>query len=153
MRKHDFPFAAFAIFILTLVLMSGCLRFRLLSLDEPTVVFERVVFCASLDQKKGWAEPIGEKALFMKGVDSNVYSFLNLRDLHGVHSLFWKWYAPSRRLYRVTDKISVGEEGKIFERYIAWDVIYISEDKESGAWTVAVFMDDKVIAVKDFEIK
>jgi len=47
----------------------------------------------------------------------------------------------------------VGEEGKIFERYIAWDVIYISEDKEKGAWTVAVFMDDKVIAVKDFEIK
>jgi hypothetical protein len=70
-----------------------------------------------------------------------------------VYSLFWKWYAPSRRLYRVTDKISVGEEGKIFERYIAWDVIYVSEDKESGVWTVAVFMDDKVIAVKDFEIK
>lgn len=133
--------------------MPGCFRLGQLSLDEPTVVLERLVFCASLDQKNGWAEPVGDRALFIKGVDSNVYSFLNLRDLRGLHSLFWKWYAPSRRLYRVTDKIAVGKVGKIFERYIAWDLINVSEDKEIGTWTVAVFIDDKMITVKDFEIK
>ena len=153
MRKHDFLAVAFSVFILALVLMPGCFRLGQLSLDEPTVVLERLVFCASLDQKNGWAEPVGDRALFIKGVDSNVYSFLNLRDLRGLHSLFWKWYAPSRRLYRVTDKIAVGKVGKIFERYIAWDLINVSEDKEIGTWTVAVFIDDKMIAVKDFEIK
>jgi len=153
MKRRLLFFESLGLFILTAVLISGCIRFRASALVPPTVVLERAVFCTALDQKNGWAEPIQEKTLFKKGEDSSVYSFLTLKDLQGAHTLFWKWYDSSRRLYRATDKIAIGEEGKVFERYIAWDMVYVSEDKKKGAWTVAIFLDDRLFSAKEFEIK
>jgi hypothetical protein len=139
--------------IFAVILAAACVRFTPPVLDEPFVVLERAVFCSSLDQKDNWAEPAGEKAIFKKGTDANVYSFLELRDLRGAHTLLWKWYDPSRRLYRETEGIAVGENGKIFDRYIAWDLINVTEGKENGVWTVAVFMDGRLFASKEFEIR
>jgi len=138
---------------MAVILAAACIRFTLPALDEPSAVLERAVFCSSLDQKDDWAEPAGEKAIFKKGTDANVYSFLELRDLRGAHMLLWKWYDPSRRLYRETEGIAVGEGGKIFDRYIAWDLINVSEGKGNGVWTVAVFMDGTFFTSKEFEIK
>jgi hypothetical protein len=33
------------------------------------------------------------------------------------------------------------------------DVIFVSDDKPNGLWTVAVFMDGRLIGSNDFEIK
>ena len=132
---------------------SACVRFVPPALEDPAVIFDRIVFSSGLNQKDDWAEPVGEKTRFEKGVDSRVYAFLNFGEVRGAHILLWKWYDPSRNLYRVTDAIGLGAEGKIHDRYIAWDVIFITGDKPSGQWTVVVFLDGDLMAVKDFEIK
>jgi len=151
------PAPAIAIYgllpIMAVILAAACVRFAPPALDDPPAVLARAVLCSSLDQKVDWAEPAGEKAIFKKGTDASVYSFLELKDLRGAHSLFWKWYDPSRRLYRETEGIAVGESGKFFDRYIAWDLINVSEGKENGVWTIAVFMDGRLFVSKEFEIK
>ena len=139
--------------ILICFLAAACVRFVPTALEGPAVVFDRIVFSAGLDQKDGWAKPAGEKRRFDKGTDPNVYAFLGFGELRGVHTLSWKWYDPSRQLYRTTDPIDIGEAGKVFERYIAWDVIVVLDDKPNGIWTVAVFMDGRLIGSNDFEIK
>ena len=139
--------------ILICFLAVSCVRFVPPALEDPAVVFDRIVFSSGLNQKADWAGPVGEKRRFEKGSDPNVYAFLSFGELRGAHTLSWKWYDPSRRLYRTTDPIDIGEAGKVFERYIAWDVIFVSDDKPNGLWTVAVFMDGRLIGSNDFEIK
>jgi hypothetical protein len=139
--------------IFSVILAAACVRFAPPALEDPAVVFDRIVFSSGLNQKADWAGPVGEKRRFEKGSDPNVYAFLSFGELRGAHTLSWKWYDPSRRLYRTTDLIDIGEAGKVFERYIAWDVIFVSDDKPNGLWTVAVFMDGRLIGSNDFEIK
>jgi hypothetical protein len=90
--------------ILICFLVVSCVRFVPPALEDPAVVFGRIVFSSGLNQKSDWAGP-------------------------------------------------VGEAGKVFERYIARDVIFVSDDKPNGLWTVAVFMDGQLIGSNDFEIK
>ncbi len=139
--------------ILLFILSFCSIRFKSPALQEPKVVLERMICCRSVEQKSGWARAVDEKTVFVNGVDPDIFSFVSLRDLHGVHTLAWKWYGPSLRIYRATDPINIGDENKIYESYIAWDRIVLSEDKEKGRWTVSVFLDGTLIIARDFEIK
>ncbi len=49
--------------------------------------------------------------------------------------------------------LAVGEAGKAFERYVAWDTIFVSDDKEPGTWRVAVFLDERLLVSGRFEVK
>ncbi len=151
-NKTRFPII-FSLMILGLFDMEACIRFRPTALEEPTTLLERAVLCNRVDAQNGWAESSPEQKIFTKGKDSRVFYFLELRDIRGEHTLFWKWYDPSRKLFRAAEKISIGEKGKVFEKYIAWDQILVSEEKDSGVWTVAVFLDDKLLASRELEIR
>jgi hypothetical protein len=140
--------------LLPALLFSSCaIRFKYPELEEPAASLERMVCCGSIEEKSGWAECGDEKSVFVKGSDPSVYSFVSFRELRGAHTLSWKWYDPSRRLYRATDPIDVGSENVAYETYIAWDKIAVSDDKENGPWTVAVFIDGGLLVAREFEIK
>jgi len=142
------------ILICALFWTSSCIRFtRSAALQDPAFVLEQGILCADLKMQNDWAEPAEDKTVFKKGTDKNVFSFIRLKAMLGEHKLFWKWYDPSRRLYRVTDPITIGKEGQAFEKYIAWDQIYLFEEKENGTWTVAVFVDDRLLVSKEFVIQ
>jgi hypothetical protein len=132
---------------------GGCIRLKPAVLEQPKAILGSMIFCSSVEQKEGWAKPSAEQTAFSRDSDSSVYAFLGFRDLRGTHTLLWKWFDPGRKLYRATEPIALGEESKAFESYFAWDRIFASEDKRSGTWTVAVFLDNKLLAVKSFEIK
>jgi len=139
--------------LLFVVVLPGCVRLSPPALDEPPVVLDRLLFSTAVVQKDGWAEPTGEKAVFAVGTDARVCAFLAFRTLRGAHTLSWKWYTPSQALDRSSDKITVGEDGKAFERYIAWDTMNVSEAAAAGTWTVAVFLDERLLVTGRFEIK
>jgi hypothetical protein len=143
-----------ALALVPALLFSSCaIRFKYPDLEEPEAVCERMVCCGSIEEKSGWAESVDEKTAFAKGTDPAVYSFVSFKELRGAHTLSWKWYDPSRRLYRATDPIGIGGRERAFDRYIAWDKIAVSDDKENGSWTVAVFLDDRLLVSREFEIK
>jgi hypothetical protein len=133
---------------------SSCIRFtRAATLEQPAYVLETHLLSAEVKVQNDWAEPAEAKAVFKKGTDNNVFSFIRLKDMLGEHTLFWKWYEPSGKLYRLTDAITIGKVGQMFETYIAWDQIFLFEEKENGTWTVAVFMDDRLLASREFTIQ
>ena len=150
--KPRFPIII-SLMILGLFNIEACIRFRPTALEEPTELLSRTVLCNRVDAQNGWAEPSPDQKVFKKGKDNQVFCFLELRDIGGVHTLFWKWYDPSRKLFRAAEKISIGENGKVFDNYIGWDQISITEEKENGVWTVAVFLDDKLFASRELEIR
>lgn len=144
----------FVLALLPALLFSSCaIRFKFPELVEPAAALERMVCCGAIEQKDDWAACVDEKSVFVKGTDPGVYSFVSFRELRGAHTLSWKWYDPSRRLYRATDPIEIGGENIAYETYIAWDRIAVSDDKENGRWTVAVYIDGGLLAAGEFEIK
>jgi|GEM_PF-818047 len=137
---------------LTLLFVSSCVRIAPPPLEAPPVAFHGVTLCARVDQTEGWAEPGDEKARFHKGADPRVCALLRFGALSGAHTLAWKWYGPSRALVRTTDPIVLGEDGKSFDRYIAWDVLSVSDGTQEGPWTVAVFLDGLLVGTRGFEV-
>ena len=142
------------VLILAAMMAGACIRLApRTAVEKPTAVIDRHVFAAEVAKSGEWAEPRGEKNVFVKGADAAVFSFLSLKDLEGEHTLAWKWYDPSGRLYRAPDPIAVGRPGQLFARYIAWDEIRVFEEKDSGRWTVAIFLDGALALTAGFEIR
>lgn len=141
-------------FILATITAVSCIRLAPRStVEEPAAVLERHVFAAGLAKTGDWAEPRDEKDVFDKGKDASVFSFLSLKNLQDAHTLAWKWYDPSGRLYRAADPIGIGRPGQLFARYIAWDEIKLFAEKDSGHWTVALYLDGDLALTQSFEIK
>jgi hypothetical protein len=134
-------------------LAAACIRLTPTPVERPAAALERMIFCPAVTPKDGWAEPAAEKSIYVKSEGGSVYSFLEFRDLRGAHALIWKWFGPSRSLYRATDPVPIGADGKAYDSYIAWDRIFISEEKAAGEWTTAVFLDGTLLAAKTFEIR
>jgi hypothetical protein len=135
-------------------LMSSCIRLtKAAALEQPAYVLETHLLSAEMKIQDDWAEPAEPKTIFKKGTDKNVFSFIRLKDMLGEHKLFWKWYDPSGKLYRLTEAITIGKQGQVFSAYVAWDQIYLFVEKENGTWTVAVFMDDRLLASREFTIQ
>jgi len=152
-RTRFIPIFSVAAAVL-LGLTSSCIRFTSASaLEYPVYILETHILSAEVKVQNDWAEPAEAKAVFKKGADKSVFSFIRLKNMLGEHKLFWKWYDPSGKLYRLTEAIAIGKPGRVFATYIAWDQIFLFEDKENGTWTVAVFMDDRLLASKEFTIQ
>jgi hypothetical protein len=142
-------------FLIIIAATATC-SLRILPKDRlrpPAAAIDRHVLCAAVAVKDDWANPGPDAASFLKGRDAAVHSFLELRDLNGRHTVAWKWYDPARSLIRASDPVAVGEEGKTYARYIAWDRILLVADREAGRWTVAVFIDGELAASRAFEIR
>jgi len=142
------------ILFILLLLLSSCLQFKRESvLHHPSFILERSILCSEIEFKDDWAQPLQEKKTFLKGEDQRVYSFLGFKDVQGEHVLVWKWYDPSQKIYRTTDKIKIGKEGQYFDKYIAWDNLLLFEEKENGKWRVVIFLDDCLLDAREFEIQ
>jgi hypothetical protein len=121
--------------------------------EPPAAAIYRHVLCAAVEVRGDWAEPGPDTPSFQIGRDAAAHSFLELRDLRGRHELQWKWYDPAGRLFRSSDPVAVGEEGRTFARYIAWDRLRLDSDREPGLWTVAVFTDGRLAGSRTFEVR
>jgi hypothetical protein len=142
------------IFFPFLVLFCACIQFKPEKIPTISVPFiEKIVICTHIKREGNWAYPKGEREAFIKGKDKRIYCFLSIKEIEGEHFLEWKWYDPKNNVYRATKKIKIGEEGQYFEKFVAWDGIFLFKEKESGKWKVAVFLDEKLIEAVEFEIK
>ncbi|MDD8024925.1 MAG: hypothetical protein PHI34_00305 [Acidobacteriota bacterium] len=133
---------------------AGCLRILPKDRPEPpAAAIEKHVLCAAVAARDGWAEPGPDVASFARGPQTAAHSFLELRRVRGRHTAAWKWYEPAGLLIRASEPIVIGEEGKTFDRYIAWDRILLNESRGPGNWTVAVFIDGMLAASRSFEVR
>jgi hypothetical protein len=147
-----------SLFLLTLlallVFLNACLQFKSDKIPSfPSPALEKSVMCERVDVKDDWAHPTDEKVIFVKGEDKRIHSFLSFRNVKDEHVLEWKWYDPQNRVYRSSKRIKIGKKGHYFEKYIAWDVIFLFEEKETGKWKTAIFLDGRLLDTVEFEIR
>jgi hypothetical protein len=137
-----------------LVAFSGCIRWKpARPLVLPPLSLENFITCEEVVHQEESPEPAGNKAVFARGEESRACAFLRFENIRGEHYLVWKWYGPKGRLYRASDEVRIGEADNYFEKFMAWDNIFLSEDKEPGQWKVAVFLDGKFLESRSFEVK
>jgi hypothetical protein len=134
------------------ILLSGCVRFTPSVLRAPDVFLEKIVFCQSVEVRDGTAAASPAADSFHRARDESIYCYIELGELRGAHELQWRWYAPAGELMRRSDRIEVGEAGKTFARFLAWDRISVHPESEGGAWSAAVFLDGVLLASRRFEI-
>jgi hypothetical protein len=140
--------------LVVIAVAAACIRLApKTGVDPPAAVLDRHVLCGEVIRSGDEAEPSAEKNVFLKGKDEAVCSVLIWKELRGIHTLAWKWFDPSGRLYRASEPIVVGADGRVFDRYIAWDKILIFEEKDAGRWLVAVYLDGRLTGTKEFEVK
>jgi hypothetical protein len=133
---------------------SGCVRILPKDRPEPpAAVVDSHILCAAVTPRGGWADPGPDASSFSRGAEAAVHSFLELRGVRGRHAAAWRWYGPSGLLVRASDPVDVGEEGRTYARYIAWDKMALHEGREPGAWTVAVLIDGRLAASRSFEVR
>ena len=89
--------------------------------------------------------------------DSDVISYIKLKDVTGSHNLRWEWYDPYGKLYETSDDYPVSiSEGNYVEDLSAWHKISLKGEKAQdipGNWTVSVYYDNDRIAKNSFEIE
>ncbi|MBM3310430.1 MAG: hypothetical protein FJY80_02865 [Candidatus Aminicenantes bacterium] len=142
------------VLFLAMMAAAGCIRLvPRPDLEQPKAAVDRHALAGAVERGGEEAEPRDEKDVFVKGRDPSVFSFLSLTDLRDEHTVAWKWYDPSGRLYKETAPVTVGLSGRVFARYAAWDEIRIFEAQDEGRWTVAVFLDGAVALTSRFEVK
>lgn len=134
--------------------LDACIQFKSAKIPSlPSPVLEKSVLCGGIEMQDNWAYPTEEKTIFIKRKDKRIYSFLSFKNVKEEHFLEWKWYDPQNNVYRSSKRIKIGEKGQYFERFIAWDSIFLFEEKESGKWKTAIFLDDKLLDMIEFEIR
>lgn len=81
---------------------------------------------------------------------------VRIRDISGRHALRWEWYDSKGNLYYSTGESPINKDGRERELSCSWHRMFIKGEKASGLlgqWRVKVFLDNKLVAVKEFEIK
>jgi len=88
--------------------------------------------------------------------DSVVVSHVKFENLAMKHEVKWEWYDPDERLYHATKgHLLRTSKGKYVQNTATWHKISIKGDlaqKYPGTWKVKIFLDNNLIATKDFEI-
>ncbi|MBI4746296.1 MAG: caspase family protein [Deltaproteobacteria bacterium] len=88
--------------------------------------------------------------------DPQVVTWIRLEEVVGIHTIRWDWYNPDGRLYSTTGNYQVNRDGKYRPSQASWHRIAISGEKAAsfpGRWEVRVFLDDKPVASREFEIR
>jgi len=131
---------------------SSCISFKVESLPDPALVVREVTLCREIDESRELLEPGEAVTEFRAGKDS-VICFLHLEEVAQRVGLKWKWYAPDKTLYKESDQVVINRDEIYIEAVTAYDMISPdSPAEQQGLWSVAVFMNDVLLARLTFRI-
>jgi len=85
--------------------------------------------------------------------DDRVICLIRLKDIGTRIDLRWKWYSPDKELVRDTGNIIVSQGDRYLAAATAYDMFQLNpENIFEGQWTVVIFMNDKFIGKKLFQV-
>ncbi len=89
--------------------------------------------------------------------DPEVFAFLELKNLWGVHTVKWDWIDPQGHVYYSTGNYPIqSAEGKYLKEVTAWHKLTIRGDKAGrlpGDWTLNIYVDKDLVGVRKFRIE
>ena len=152
--NSTFSLCLFFLFSLTF-LISGCAssnqesKGRMFKLDKSLLVKEVYQY--------GDRVTPGIQVSKFTTKDSEVISYIDLKNVEGSHYLRWEWYDPQGKLYETSDNYPISvTEGKYVEDLTATHKITVNGEQAQnipGNWTVYVYYDNDRIAMNYFTIE
>lgn len=129
----------------------SCISFKVPILPEPENQVEKIVLCEDIKTEDDLLVPVEIKSEFEQDRES-IICFIQMRYTSREIALKWKWYSPDGNLERDTGGIKVNLENKHLDYVTAYDQLSFESPPAEGDWTVAVFIDDNLIATRRFKI-
>ena len=143
---------AFVFYLINFI--SGCA-----STPEPSALESKTRLISTsiskdVTKSQGFSIPVDETNIFSTE-DSQVVMWVKIKDISDEHTLRWEWYDPKGSLYYSTREYTINSGGRYRDYSASWHKIAIKGEKAStlaGKWTAKVYLDNKVISTKEFEI-
>jgi len=142
--------------ILFLVISLGslwsCISFKINPLLPSESQVEYIHLCKRIDDRGDLLKPLDIKSEFTFE-DENIICFIRLKEIATKIHIRWKWYSPDKKMIRDTGNVIVNNGEKYLEVVTAYDMFKLNpEDNIEGQWTVVVFINNKFIGRKMFQV-
>ena len=145
-------YLATSVLVILLSFFWNCISFKSGSLFPSENQVESIHLCKKIDDSDGLLKPLDIQSEFTFK-DDRVICFIRLKDIATKIDLRWKWYSPDKKLVRDTGNIIVSQGDRYLAAATAYDRFQLNpENIAEGQWTVVIFMNDKFIGKKLFQI-
>ncbi|NIO49654.1 MAG: hypothetical protein GTN73_09510 [Candidatus Aminicenantes bacterium] len=140
------------VLVISLVFFWNCISFKAGNLLPSENQVESIHLCKKIDDSSDLLKPLDIQSEFTLK-DDRVICFIKLKDISTKIDLKWKWYSPDKKLVRDTGNIIVSKGDRYLAAATAYDMYKLNpENIAEGQWTVVIFMNDKFIGKKLFQI-
>jgi len=145
------------IIIVILLMLSSffgsCITFRSEHLFPNDNQVECIHLCKGMEDSGDLLKPVDIQSDFTSK-DDHINCFIKLKDVSIKIRLRWKWYSPDRKMFRDTGDVIVNQDEEYLGVVTAYDMLQLNPgSKNEGQWTVVVFMNDKFIGSKTFQVR
>lgn len=146
------------LFVLIFPLLGGlfcsCISFKISSILPPENQVEFVYMCKKVDDSGTLLKPLDIQSEYTLE-DESIICFVRLKDVSQEIHLRWKWYSADKQMARDTGKVMINQDKKYLEVVTAYDRFRLNpmdKEKIEGQWTAVVFLNDKLIGRKIFQV-
>jgi len=141
-----------SILVISLFFVWNCISFKGSYLLPSENKVESIHLCKKVDDSGDLIKPLDIRLEFTSK-DDHVICLIRLKDIATKIDLRWKWYSPDKKLVRDTGNIIVSRGDRYLAAATAYDMFQLSpENIVEGQWTVVIFMNDKFIGKKLFQV-
>jgi hypothetical protein len=141
-----------SVLVISLSFFWNCISFKVGYLLPSENKVESIHLCKKIDESGDLLKPLDSQSEFTFK-DNRVICFIRLKDIATRIDLRWKWYSPDKKLVRDTGNIIVSQGDRYLAAATAYDMFQLNpENIFEGEWTVVIFMNDKFIGKKLFQI-
>ena len=145
-------YLAISALVISLSFFWNCISFKVGYLFPSGNQVESIHLCKKIDDSSDLLKPLDIQSDFTFK-DDRVICFIRLKDIGTKIDLRWKWYSPDKKLVRDTGNILVSQGDRYLAVATAYDRLQLNpENIAEGQWTVVIFMNDKFIGKKLFQI-
>ena len=141
-----------SILVISLIFSWSCISFRSGSLFPSENQLDSINLCKKIEDSGDLLEPLDIQSEF-SSKDDHVICLIRLKDIATQIRLRWRWYSPDKKLVRDTGNIIISQGDRYLAAATAYDRFRLSpENIAEGQWTVVIFMNDKFIGKKLFQV-
>jgi hypothetical protein len=145
-------YLAISVLVILLSFFWNCISFKVGYLLPSENQVESIHLCKKIDDSGDLLKPLDIQSEF-DSKDDRVICFIRLKDIATKIDLRWKWYSPDKKLVRDTGNVIVSQGDRYLAAATAYDRLQLNpENIAEGQWTVVIFMNDKFIGKKIFQI-
>ena len=145
-------YLAISVLVISLSFFWNCISFKVGYLLPSENQVESIHLCKKIDDSGDLLKALDIQSEFTFK-DDRVICFIKLKDIATKIGLRWKWYSPDKKLVRDTGNVIVSQGDRYLAAATAYDRLQLNpENIAEGQWTVVIFMNDKFIGKKLFQI-